>query len=142
MESEPAFIPRQVHLAAFAVLNPQLLYKSLPSVQPTVLQPTVQQPSIIMFSRLLYAVCTGFAWLSPGPLTQQATNNFTNASPSTTMTLSTLPPGFNLLDTSISELAGLLNNGTLSSETLVATYLGESWHTPAALWQFAHSRQH
>lgn len=49
------------------------------------------------------------------------------------MTLSTLLPGLNLLDTSISELAGLLNNGTLSSETLVATYLGESWHTQAAL---------
>ena len=86
-----------------------------------------------MSSRLLYAVCTGLAWLSPGPLTQQAINNLTNTSASTTMTLSTLLPGLNLLDTSISELAGLLNNGTLSSETLVATYLGESWHTQAAL---------
>lgn len=107
----------QVHLAAFAIPNPQLPSRALPNLP---------QPEVIMFSNLLYAVYTGLAWLCPGQPTQQAHQDLTTASPPANMMPHALPPGLNLLNTSISELVGLLDNGTLSSESLVASYLSES----------------
>ena len=107
----------QAHLAAFAIPNPQLLFRALLDLQ---------QSEVIMFSKLLYTVYAGLAWLCPGRPTQHALQDLTTASPPANMMPHALPPGLNLLNTSISELVGLLDNGTLSSEALVASYLSES----------------
>ena len=79
-----------------------------------------------MVPEVVYAVFASLAWLRRGPPTQQALNDLVPSSSPAAMMPDSLPSGLDLLDTSIGEIASLMNNGMLSSETLVATYLGAS----------------
>lgn len=87
--------------------------------------------SMIFLTALLRVLGTASAWLRPDTFSQQAITYLTFQSPPRANSWGDLPPGLDLLDTSIGEITALLDAGNLTSETLVAAYLRESTgHTP------------
>ena len=88
----------------------------------------------MMILALLSIICAGVVYHQWDVPTRQLSDSAASRSPTALTRPVILPQGVDLLDTSISEISGLLNDGTLSSEVLVGIYLGESPGGAHPLW--------
>lgn len=86
---------------------------------------------MIILSPLLYLLGAGPAWFPSVTPAPQAAILTDTALPPPLGAGKALPTDLNLLDTSIAEITRLFEAEELSSETLVAAYLGQSQAGPS-----------